>query len=144
MLSAGTLNTPQILLLSGIGNKTELAKVGIKSTVDLPDVGEHMQDHPILSNYFTVDTNNTMDDFTREPALFDAALQQWTVNKTGPFTDPPATGVGFIRLPANASIFQNVTDPSAGKNTDLLVMRRSMLTWGCQDLDPVITSLSGL
>lgn len=114
ILSAGTLNTPQILQLSGIGNKTELAKLGIKSTVDLPDVGEHMQDHPILSNYWTVSATNTTDDLIRNPALFTTTLQQWTVNHTGPFTDPPATGVGFIRLPANASIFKNVSDPSAG------------------------------
>jgi len=43
--SGGAINTPQLLQLSGIGNATELAELGIDSVVDLPGVGENMQDH---------------------------------------------------------------------------------------------------
>ena len=102
-------------MLSGIGNKTELAKVGIKPVVDLPDVGEHLQDHPMLANYFLVNSNATTDNISRNTTLFNATLQQWIETKTGQFTDSPATGLGFLRLPANSSIFQNASDPSAGK-----------------------------
>ncbi|MCJ8322596.1 MAG: choline dehydrogenase [Rhizobiales bacterium] len=45
ILSAGTVNSPQILLLSGIGPAAELAEHNIKSVVDLPGVGKNMQDH---------------------------------------------------------------------------------------------------
>lgn len=45
ILSAGSINTPQILLLSGIGPQNELAKLGINSLVNLP-VGHNLQDHP--------------------------------------------------------------------------------------------------
>ena len=114
-MSAGSIGTAQILMLSGIGNKTELAELGIESTVDLPDVGEHLQDHPMLTNYFTVGTNDTADNLFRNQTLFNATLQQWLDTKTGLFTDSPATGLGFIRLPANSSIFQNASDPSAGE-----------------------------
>ena len=41
----GALNSPQLLLLSGIGPKHELEKVGIKPKHDLPGVGKNMQDH---------------------------------------------------------------------------------------------------
>ncbi|MGK0188361.1 MAG: choline dehydrogenase [Verrucomicrobiales bacterium] len=41
----GAINTPQLLQLSGVGNKTELEKIGIDSVHDLPGVGENMQDH---------------------------------------------------------------------------------------------------
>jgi choline dehydrogenase len=45
ILSAGVVNSPQLLLLSGIGPKDELAELGIVSNVDLPGVGKNLQDH---------------------------------------------------------------------------------------------------
>jgi choline dehydrogenase-like flavoprotein len=48
IVSAGTFNTPHLLLHSGIGDKEELAKVGINSLVHLPSVGKNMSDHALL------------------------------------------------------------------------------------------------
>ena len=45
ILSGGAINSPQLLMLSGIGNAQELAKHGIKSVAHLPGVGENLQDH---------------------------------------------------------------------------------------------------
>jgi choline dehydrogenase len=45
ILSAGTVNSPQILLLSGVGPADELAEHGIKAVHDLPGVGKNLQDH---------------------------------------------------------------------------------------------------
>ncbi len=45
VLSAGAYNSPQLLMLSGIGVAGELAALGITPRVDLP-VGENLQDHP--------------------------------------------------------------------------------------------------
>ncbi len=45
ILSAGTVNSPQLLLLSGIGPADELSQHGVESVVDLPGVGKNMQDH---------------------------------------------------------------------------------------------------
>jgi choline dehydrogenase len=45
ILSAGTVNSPQILLLSGIGDPEELSRHDIKVVHDLPGVGRNMQDH---------------------------------------------------------------------------------------------------
>ena len=45
VLCGGAFNTPQLLQLSGIGNATELAALGVPVVHDLPAVGEHMQDH---------------------------------------------------------------------------------------------------
>ncbi|KAJ7447298.1 alcohol oxidase [Mycena galericulata] len=51
ILAAGSLKTPQILELSGIGNTQLLEGLGIPSLVDLP-VGENLQDHPVtVSDY---------------------------------------------------------------------------------------------
>jgi len=45
ILCGGALNTPQVLQLAGIGNAAELEALGIRPLVDLPGVGENLQDH---------------------------------------------------------------------------------------------------
>jgi choline dehydrogenase-like flavoprotein len=45
IVSGGTVNSPQILMLSGIGPAAELKKHGIEVVRDLPGVGENLQDH---------------------------------------------------------------------------------------------------
>jgi choline dehydrogenase len=45
VLCGGAINSPQTLQLSGVGNAEELKALGITPVVDLPGVGEHMQDH---------------------------------------------------------------------------------------------------
>jgi choline dehydrogenase len=45
LMAAGTYNTPKLLMLSGIGPSTQLKKHSIATKVDLPGVGENLQDH---------------------------------------------------------------------------------------------------
>ena len=45
VVSAGTIESPKLLMLSGIGPAGELARLGIEVAVDLPDVGENLHDH---------------------------------------------------------------------------------------------------
>ena len=44
-LCAGAINTPQLLMLSGVGNPDELARAGVLATCELPGVGRNLQDH---------------------------------------------------------------------------------------------------
>jgi choline dehydrogenase-like flavoprotein len=46
VLAAGAVDTPRLLLLSGIGPAAELEKLGLTVKTDLPGVGEHLLDHP--------------------------------------------------------------------------------------------------
>ncbi len=45
LLAGGVINTPQLLMLSGIGGGEELSSFGIETKVDLPGVGKNLQDH---------------------------------------------------------------------------------------------------
>ena len=45
ILCGGAINTPQLLMLSGVGNADELKQRGIDVVADVPGVGEHLQDH---------------------------------------------------------------------------------------------------
>jgi choline dehydrogenase len=48
ILAAGAVHTPQLLMLSGIGDKDELDAHGIECVADVPGVGHNFQDHPTL------------------------------------------------------------------------------------------------
>ncbi|KAI7184816.1 alcohol oxidase [Hortaea werneckii] len=57
ILSAGTFQSPQLLMVSGIGNCTELGDLGIECKVNLPGVGQNMWDHPIFGSTHAVNVN---------------------------------------------------------------------------------------
>ncbi|XP_050514290.1 glucose dehydrogenase [FAD, quinone]-like [Diabrotica virgifera virgifera] len=52
ILSAGAINSPQLLILSGVGPKTDLENLNIPVRNDLPAVGRNMQDHPLFGNLY--------------------------------------------------------------------------------------------
>jgi len=55
VLAAGVFGTPQILLLSGIGSADQLRRFGLPVHVDLPGVGQNLQDH--VSSPFVWESN---------------------------------------------------------------------------------------
>ncbi|PIL30033.1 hypothetical protein GSI_07945 [Ganoderma sinense ZZ0214-1] len=116
ILSAGAIGTPHILLLSGIGPADQLKALGIESMVDLPDVGQNMQDHPLLTTNFQVSSNDTLDNLTLNTTLQAEQLALWTNNRTGDFTLGACNQWAWQRLADDDPIFKNsnVTDPSAG------------------------------
>ncbi|KIM91387.1 GMC oxidoreductase [Piloderma croceum F 1598] len=78
IISCGTVNTPQLLELSGIGAKTVLDKAGVDLVIDLPSVGENLQDHLLncgvwerKNNAITLDTlRNNMSFAQQQAALY--------------------------------------------------------------------------
>jgi choline dehydrogenase len=94
ILSAGTYQSPQILLLSGIGPAEELELGGIPSVVDLP-VGRGLQDHPATWITFT----------TEEPSLLTAETEEnlglVQTEGRGPLTSNFAESGGFMRTRAD-------------------------------------------
>lgn len=50
----GALQSPQLLELSGVGSRTRLERLGIEVIVDLPEVGENLQDHPVTLSDFAI------------------------------------------------------------------------------------------
>ncbi|KAF8960242.1 hypothetical protein BDZ97DRAFT_1905968 [Flammula alnicola] len=115
VLSAGSIGTPQILLLSGIGPKADLTALGIPTIIDNYSVGKNLSDHVLLPNIFEVNGNDSLDGIIRGDAV-PAAMAQWTANKTGPLANGVTNNLGFLRLPSNSSIFSTVPDPATGPN----------------------------
>nr|VWP00800.1 Adenylate cyclase AcyA [Ganoderma boninense] len=72
ILSAGAYQTPQLLELSGIGDKSILTNFGIKSLIDLPGVGENLQDHSLLVQVYEVLNTTFTYDILRNNATYNA------------------------------------------------------------------------
>jgi choline dehydrogenase-like flavoprotein len=84
ILAAGALQTPQILELSGVGGRDLLEKHGIPVVVDNPNVGEHMQDHPVVCQSFEVAEGTPSGDVLRDPAVLKALLDMYQASGDGP------------------------------------------------------------
>lgn len=75
------LNTPQILMLSGIGPAQELKKHGIKVKLDMPEIGQNLQDH-CFSTATLLRQSGTDDRATFEQNA-EAAREQYKKDKSG-------------------------------------------------------------
>lgn len=84
LLCGGTFNTPQLLLLSGIGPADELRDVGIEPRADLPGVGRNLQDRyevPVVATL--TERFRSLDGLSLSATEPDALLQQWINHPSG-------------------------------------------------------------
>ncbi|MFY0408527.1 GMC family oxidoreductase [Solicola sp. PLA-1-18] len=91
VLSGGSLNTPQLLMLSGIGPAAHLREVGVDVVVDLPGVGENLHDHPVTGVLWN--TKGTSD-LTELAGLTN--LLRWKATGTGPLVSNVAEAGAFF------------------------------------------------
>ncbi len=96
IVSAGSINTPQLLKLSGIGPAAELREHGIAVVRDLPGVGENLQDH--IEFYFQVACTQPITLYS-SMNLFARALigARWLLFKNGLGASNHFETGGFIR-----------------------------------------------
>ncbi len=95
ILSAGTIQSPQILMLSGIGDPTELSKQGIDIKHPLPGVGKNLQDHVWtgISSKSTIQTGNSL----LKPFNMTKAVIQHLLTKSGPLSNSPIEANAFLK-----------------------------------------------
>ena len=96
IVSAGTINSPQILMLSGIGEPEALTAHGIKVTVPLPGVGENLQDHPAALLIYGRGDESPLVSNMRLDRLALGAAEAFTLG-SGFMTDLPGGITGFVR-----------------------------------------------
>jgi choline dehydrogenase-like flavoprotein len=97
ILSAGSIGSPQLLLLSGIGPAAELRGLGIPVVQDLPGVGGNLQDHPTV---FVSRANPSGESYALSPRSVGrmvASPLAYLWNRSGMLASNAAEAGGFIR-----------------------------------------------
>ena len=102
ILSAGAINTPQLLLLSGIGPAQELRSVGFEPLVDLSGVGRRLADHPDLVVQYACREPVSIYPHTRAPQKWMSAAR-WFLTKSGLCASNQFEAGAFIRSRAGVS-----------------------------------------
>nr|MCU0324726.1 GMC oxidoreductase [Spirosomataceae bacterium] len=94
ILSAGSFNSPQILMLSGVGDADELKRFGIECKRNLVGVGKNLQDH-LFSGISC--TSLTKQGQNHNLTVWNQikGLSQYFLTKKGPFTISPLEAVAF-------------------------------------------------
>jgi len=98
IVCAGVFQTPQLLMLSGIGPSRELQSHNIPVVVDLPGVGANLQDHvDYVMTYKTRAGPETLGVSASGGKAIMDAVKQWRKDRTGKLTSPIAEAGAFIK-----------------------------------------------
>ncbi|NBT34775.1 MAG: choline dehydrogenase [Betaproteobacteria bacterium] len=97
ILSAGALQSPQILMLSGIGPAQHLEQIGIATRVNLPGVGENLQDHLQIRLIYECTKPITTNDQLRSWSGRLGIGLQWLLTRSGPLAVGVNQGGCFAR-----------------------------------------------
>lgn len=104
ILCGGTINSPQILELSGIGDPAILKQAGVECKVELPGVGRNLQDHAVAVLGLELKPGNITSDILGDPDTMEAATRAYVEHQRGPLTSISGTQ-GF--LPYKAVVSSN-------------------------------------
>lgn len=96
ILSAGAIGTPQVLMLSGIGPADHLAHVGINVMFDNPNVGQHLQDHPVILDIYSVSKPVSL-----HHAESAKSLVEYLVKKQGMLSSNVGEAGAFVKTDAS-------------------------------------------
>jgi choline dehydrogenase len=96
ILCGGAVNSPQLLMLSGVGRADDLARAGVTPLHDLPGVGENLQDHlhGIVKQACPLPVSLLKD---LQPLGFSRALAAYARNKTGPLAKVGLEALAFVK-----------------------------------------------
>jgi len=96
ILSGGSINSPQLLMLSGIGEAAQLAEHGIEVVADLPGVGKNMQDHLQARLVYKCNEPTLNDEVS---TLFGQARigLKYLMFRAGPMTMAASLATGFMK-----------------------------------------------
>ncbi|KAI0542542.1 hypothetical protein GGR58DRAFT_510210 [Xylaria digitata] len=105
IISAGAFQSPQLLMVSGIGPKDTLEQNGIEVLHDSPGVGQNMRDHVLFGSSYRV---NVVTGSAFGDPIQRAKFEKQYEEGKGPMTNPGIDLLGWERLPRN-----NLTNATA-------------------------------
>ena len=104
IVSAGSIATPQILMLSGVGPAEQLRAHGIDIIAESPGVGRNLQEHPVTGMIWNVDVPTLNEEFTPKGMLRHGI--QFLLNGSGAAASSIFHALVFAKLDPSASTSQ--------------------------------------
>ncbi len=83
IISGGSINSPMLLMASGIGHGKELAAIGVDVHHDLPGVGKDLQDHFMARMVFRTKIRGTLNEVSRNPLQAAKMVLEYALNRSG-------------------------------------------------------------
>ncbi|KAF4549950.1 GMC oxidoreductase-like protein 16 [Elsinoe fawcettii] len=116
ILAAGALRSPQLLELSGIGHQPILQSAGIATRINLPGVGNNLQDHMLMhmSGAFN-NQSYVYPNILNNATVMALAREQYYNNRTGPWTFGPPNIDGFPSLPQISTRADGIRSDAEGQ-----------------------------
>ncbi len=96
VLAAGAVDSPKLLQLSGVGNSELLNQFDIPVVMDLPGVGQNLQDHLCIGYYYRAVQKTLNDEFRSIAGRIKAGLQ-YVINRSGPLSLSVNQAGGFLK-----------------------------------------------
>ncbi len=132
IVSAGAINSPRLLELSGVGNAELLRSLGINAVVDDPNVGENLQNHPMCSLSFETtgeDWFQTIDGLLRKDPDVVAAAQDAYLKGTGPASRSNLNVLAQLPIPDRIPLtgLLNITPEDPGTIDSIARARESFV-----------------
>lgn len=102
IVSAGAFQSPQLLMVSGIGPRDTLQRFKIPVLHDSPGVGQNLWDQPFFGTTFRVDVP-TASAPANNPKLQAAAIAEYVKSASGPLTNAGIPIIGWEKLPKDSA-----------------------------------------
>lgn len=138
ILCAGAIGSPHILLLSGVGDPSDLRSHGIKPVAQVPAVGRHLEDHPIVPIMYDTPKGVSLSHRLKGIGRYRVGLQ-WLLFKSGIGAESIGQTGCFFRSTAEAEyadlqhefypLIADIDDPKANFSAGLLFSLGLMRPW---------------
>jgi len=112
IVSSGFINSPHLLMVSGVGPRENLERYNIPVISDLSGVGQNLRDTPALGGVVHSTNLPGRSAFTRDASSFNNAVQGYLTNGSGPLSSPASDFVAWERFPKafTANMSQSTLD----------------------------------
>ncbi len=129
ILCGGTVNSPQLLMLSGIGPADHLSQLGVSVVVNMPEVGRNLQNHPSYSLRYACSQPVTAYKYLNPRAALGIGLR-YALSRGGALGESYIATGGYMR-----------SDPALAVSDTIVVMAPALITrggvgWRLADLFP--------
>jgi choline dehydrogenase len=118
ILCGGAVNSPQLLMLSGIGRAGHLSSLGIPVVIDAPEVGRNLQNHPSYALRFACSQPVTAYKYLNPRAALGIGLR-YALSRSGSLAESYVATGGYMR-----------SDPALAVSDTIVVMVPALVTRG--------------